>query len=119
MFRPELLHQLGHAPQLALRVISVESLAEPVGKLLGFELQQHAIKQQELLAVHALELLMQDGLELLRFDWRMRMAATHVGTIHSRNKADKTRRNAPHRNRVDITGNRCTLNSDVPFQRQR
>jgi len=93
VFRPELPHQLRHTPQLALRVIRIESLTQAVGGLLRFELQQHAVKQHELLAVHALDLFVQDGLELFRLHWRGGMAAFHVGTIQRRNGADKTAMN--------------------------
>jgi hypothetical protein len=87
---PELLHQLGHPPQSALRVIGVESLAQAVGNLLGFELQQHAVKQRQLLAVHAFDSLAQDRFELLRFDRHRGVAASHVGTIPRPSETDKT-----------------------------
>jgi len=53
VFSPELPHQLRHAPQLALRVIRIESLAQAIRSLFCFELQQQAIQQRELLTAHA------------------------------------------------------------------
>jgi len=71
----------------------VESPAQAVGSLLGFKLQQHAVGQRELLTVHPLDFLLQDGLKLLRRDRRGGMAAFHAGTIHPQNPSDKGRPN--------------------------
>jgi hypothetical protein len=89
MFRPELPHQFRHAPEFTLRLVRVESLAQVIGGLLGFELQQHVVEQRELLAVHPLDFLVQDGLELLRRNRRGGLAAFHAGTIHPQNPPDK------------------------------
>ena len=89
MIRPKLPHQFRHASQFALRMIRIESLAQSVGGLFRFELQQHPVKQRELLAIHALDLFVQDGLELFRLDRRCGVAVFHAGTLHRRNEADK------------------------------
>jgi hypothetical protein len=78
VFSPELPYQLRRAPEFTLRMIRIERLAQMVGGLLGFELQQHAVEQSELLAVHPLDFLVQNRLELLRRERRGRLAAFHA-----------------------------------------
>jgi hypothetical protein len=60
-----------------------------VGGLLGFELQQHAVEQDKLLAIHPLDLLVQDGFEALRRDRRGGVATFHAEAIHPHNQPDK------------------------------
>jgi hypothetical protein len=89
VFSPELPHQFRHAPEFALRLVRVKSLAQVVGDLLGFKLQQHAVEQRELLGIHPLDFLVQDGLELLRRDRVGSAVAFHAGTIHLQTPPDK------------------------------
>ena len=79
VFRAELPHQFGNALKPALRVVCVKCLAQAISRLLGFELQQHAVQQRQLLAIHALNLLMQDRFKPFR---RHGITIFHAQTIH-------------------------------------
>jgi hypothetical protein len=52
-------------------------------------MQQHAVGQRELLAVHPLDFLVQDGLERLRRDRRGSSVVFQAGTRHPQNPPDK------------------------------
>lgn len=82
MFCPELPHQFGHALEFALRLIGIKCFAQVFGGLFGFDLQQHAIQQHELRVGHALNFLVQDGLELFRLQRCGGLAAFHGFTIN-------------------------------------
>ncbi len=83
MFSPELSYQLHNLPKFALRTIGIERFIQMVSGLLSFKLQQYAIEQYQLLAVHPLDFLVQDRLELLWRNRRGRLATCHAQTIHS------------------------------------
>jgi hypothetical protein len=72
-------------------MICIERLAQTVSDLFCLELQQYAVKQCKLLAVHTVNFLVQKRLELFRLHWRGCLAAFHAGTIRSSNKAGKRR----------------------------
>jgi len=95
VFSPPTAYQLRRPPKLALRVFRVERLAQMVGRLLDFELQQYAVEQRELLAVHSLDFLVQDRLELFRRDRRRSITTFHTGIIPPQDQPDKSGR-APH-----------------------
>jgi len=52
-------------------------------------MQQHAVGQRELLAVHPLDFLVPDGLERLRRDRRGSAVAFPAGIRHPQNPTDK------------------------------
>jgi hypothetical protein len=77
----ELLHQLRNAPQYALLMVLVESLAQAIRAFLRFQLEQEAVEQYQVLAVHLLDFVVQGGLQLLRFNWHGLRHGFHRGKI--------------------------------------
>jgi hypothetical protein len=66
--QPELFHQFGNTPQLALLTVLVKGLIQTVGDLLRFDLQQDLTDQGKLFAIHALDFLVQHWLQLFRLN---------------------------------------------------
>ena len=50
-------------------MVFVEGFAKAVSELLRFQLQQEAVEQGQVLAVHPLDLVVQNGLQLFQLDW--------------------------------------------------
>lgn len=62
-------------------MVLVERFAQALSPLLGFELKQQAVHQVKMLAIHPLDLLMQNGLQLLRFNRHWLRRRLHEGKV--------------------------------------
>jgi hypothetical protein len=68
VLRAELFNQFGNATQRVLLVVGLKGFAETVSKVLGFNLEQNLMEQSKLARIHALDFVVQHGLQFFGRD---------------------------------------------------
>lgn len=62
-------------------MVFVEGFAKAISQLLSFQLKQEAVDQDQVLAVHTLDLVEQNGLQLLGLNWQQLRRRFHKAKI--------------------------------------